>query len=61
MMSLNVVLCISVFNFHALSGLRMVLSFERTVSTGVFILEDALMSSSNLGIPSVTFFALFPA
>ena len=51
---------ISVLSFHAVSG-RIFASCENTVSTGVFIFDDALISSSNLGTPSVTFLALLPA
>ena len=50
----------SVFNFHAFSGCIVVPS-EKIVNIGVFTLDAALMSSSNLGRPSVTFLALFPA
>ena len=50
----------SVFNFQAFSGC-MVVPSEQIVRTGVLTFDDALMSSSNLGRPSVTFLALFPA
>ena len=36
-------------------------STVKMVRLGVFILEDALISSSKRGTPSVTFLALFPA
>ena len=59
--SRSVVLCISVCSFHALSGRSIVLSLEYTVKIGVFIFFEALINSSNLGMPSVTFLALLPA
>ena len=55
------VLCMEVLIFQAFSGSSVVLSSVKMVSEGVLILEEALMSSSNLGTPRVTFLALLPA
>ena len=59
--SLSCVLSSSVFSFHAFSGLIVVSSPVKMVKDGVFIFEDALISSSNLGTPRVTFLAELPA
>ena len=50
---------ISVLIFHAFSGLSV--ASAKTVMDGVLIFDEALMSSSNLGTPKVTFLALLPA
>ena len=60
-MSFRHVLCRSVFNRHAFSGSRVVFSSVNMVRLGVLIFEEALINSSNLGTPKVTFLALFPA
>ena len=55
----SVVFWISVFKRHAFSDRKIVSAC--TVRIGVLIFEDALISSSSLGNPSVTFLAEFPA
>ena len=61
MISLTDVFCRSVLSRHAFSGSSVVASPVKMVKEGVFIFEEALISSSNLGTPRVTFLALFPA
>ena len=50
----------SVLSFHAFCG-SVVVPSEKIVNMGVLTFDDALIGSSNLGSPKVTFLAELPA